>query len=252
MIKRKRDLRSVCFVFAEYVMLEFEKLLATKNTAVSDSYGENIVRNGDFSENQLGASKKWGVMADTGDGSWYAETGKIEVQKSTGHNGTPAKRLKSTVLELDAATGRKGNGATESNAVVSQEIEEITGAGTYRISLDYKGRKARGVEAEETGTAEVWVGDKLVAVLSPTKRGWEERVIEFELEEGDIPADGAVDLKLVATGRADGRGAMVDNISLREIGDTGLLGEELVTNGDFEDHGEMRARGVLALGIVLA
>lgn len=223
-------------------MLHFDELLAKMNTPVSDGYGENIVQNGDFSEHRLSDNKKWGTMQDTGDGSWVAESGRIEVQKSTGHGGTPAKKVKSTVLELDSLTGRKGLGATNSNSVVTQEIEEIDGPGTYRISLDYKGATKRGLSVEETGTAEVWVGDKLVAVLSQEKRGWEERIVEFTLDEDDIPADG-VELKLVSTGRADGKGAQVDNISLREIGDTGLLGEELVTNGSFEDHPPMRNKG---------
>ncbi|MEM7213278.1 MAG: Ig-like domain-containing protein, partial [Pseudomonadota bacterium] len=203
---------------------------------------ENIVQNGDFSEHRLKDNQKWGTMQDTGDGSWVAETGRIEVQKSTGHGGTPANKVKSTVLELDSLTGRKGLGATNSNSVVTQEIEEIDGPGTYRLSLDYKGATKHGLSVEETGTAEIWVGDKLVAVLSQDKRGWEERIVEFTLDEADIPADG-VELKLVATGRADGKGAQLDNISLREIGDTGLLGEELVTNGGFEDHPAMGNKG---------
>ncbi|MEL7469861.1 MAG: Ig-like domain-containing protein [Pseudomonadota bacterium] len=224
-------------------MTEFEKLLAKMNKSVTEAYGENIVQNGDFSTHQLTGSKRWGTMEDTGDGSWVAESGKIEVQKSTGHNGTPAKKVKSTVLELDALTGRKGLGATESNATVSQMIEEIDGPGTYRLSLDFMARGKGQLGADETGTGEVWVGDKLVAVLSQDKTKWEERIIEFTLDEDDIP-EGGVELKLKATGKADGRGATVDNISLREIGETGLLGEELVTNGDFETNPSTNGRGV--------
>ena len=220
-------------------MLNFDKLLARLNRSVTEAFGENLVRNGDFSHNRLKDHRKWGTMQDTGDGSWVAEEGRIEVQKASGHGGTPAQYLRSTVLELDALTGRRGLGATESNATLTQQIEEITGPGTYRLSLDYRGAKSSKYGVEDTGTAEIWVGGKLVTVLSQGRPKWEERIIEFTLTEEDIPKSGVVDLKLVSTGKADGRGAQLDNISLREIGETGLLGDELVSNGGFEDHPPM-------------
>ena len=218
-------------------MTYFERLLE-QQLASSSAMVEtdvDLVRNGDFALNRLSDHRLWETMSDTGDGSWYAVSGQFEVQRATGLSGTPAKKVITAVLELDSHTGARAHGATNSNAVVSQVIEEITQPGTFRLSLDYSARNKTGVANEDTSSAEVWLGDKLVATLTNTDATWQQRIIEVDLQAGDLPADGPVMLRLVATGIADGYGALIDNVSLREIGKTGLLSEDLITNGAFEN-----------------
>ncbi|MEM7744935.1 MAG: Ig-like domain-containing protein [Pseudomonadota bacterium] len=217
-------------------MSNFEQLLADQADA-AQAKSENLVKNGDFSTHTLEDGKKWGTMDATGGNSWFADSGKIEVQRATVKNGTPAQREETNVLELDARGGK--HGGSEKNAVVSQTIEAIDGPGTFRISIDHKAMNGKkGVSAEDTSGAEIWLGDKLVATLSEDNTRWHQEVIEVTLDADDLPTDGPVKFTLKALGQADGRGTQVDNISVREVGETGLLGEELITNGSFESHGE--------------
>jgi Ca2+-binding RTX toxin-like protein len=167
--------------------------------------GENLIVNGSFENHGDLNRGSWGTF-DKIEG-WQSSEGNIEIQKGK-HGGTPGAADGDSVLELDAHEGR------DTNASVFQDIR--TGNdGTFKLSFSFSAREiGSAANTSASNTTEVYWGGEKVATISADQKGWETH--EFELSI-DPEGDETTRLEFRGTGKDDGIGGLIDNVTVMRI-----------------------------------
>ncbi|WP_087026507.1 calcium-binding protein [Thaumasiovibrio subtropicus] len=216
--------------------------------------GENLFVNGDF-ENRAATGTvfnphghRWATYdeiegwaatdfdASTDDGLIELQYTRVGGAPTTGANAEPS----NTVLELDAHRDPGSEGV--SNASVGQAIT-VESTGKYRFEFDYAGRNRGNQEnASETSEFSVIVDGEVIMTFNPENQ-WSHFEIDLQLDAGTH------EIVFQAGGVEDTYGALIDNVSLREvkkddilIGDNGpdsdlahSAGNDLMRGGDGDD-----------------
>lgn len=176
--------------------------------------GDNLIVNGDFEDNGI-VGDGFGFFSSLS--SWVATSGQFEIQEG---------------VNALSDFGVSGNGvlelASSSNAGIAQTVTVGTGqAGIYDLSFQYAERR----DDPASAVVDVVVDGVVVATLNGQSAG---RINDFNIEVE--LTEGAHTIGFVERGQNDGRGTLLDNVSLvfdRDIG-TGL--PDLSRRVDGEDH----------------
>ncbi|WP_273241149.1 GDSL-type esterase/lipase family protein [Hyphomonas atlantica corrig.] len=160
--------------------------------------GANLIENGDFEDNPVTGTSGWGLF-DAIPG-WIAIQGDLEIQK--GEN---------AVSDLGVA----GNGLVElagrENSGIQQTVTVAEGQeGIYLLSLDHARRR----DDNWIASFDVLVDGVVVASVDTSVQG---SVQQFELEVALTEGDHTI--AFVETSRNDGRGTLIDNVSLVATGE---------------------------------
>jgi len=184
--------------------------------AAADTLGENLVTNGSFEDHGALSRGGWGTFETLS--GWTSPVGVIEVQERNYGTGN---RQDNAVIELDA----------HANSTIATTVS-VDAAGEYILSLDYA---MRGSDVASNGFT-VSVDGVEVAQVSPSVFGFKQLELKLDLSEGDHT------IELAGAGRSNSYGTVVDNVVLMK-NDTFTLGENLISNGSFEDHGALNRGG---------
>ena len=185
-----------------------------------DREPENLIVNGDFETHETltrGPRKQdraWDWF-DSIEG-WTATRDFIELQDGPFNS---ANVVGNTVLELDARR----------NATVEQSVD-IVKDGIYALSFDYGARGRIGRDNK----FEVLVNGDVVAAVTPTQKEFQTYTVFLELDDAEDAT-----IAFSATGWSNGRGGLIDNVSLIEAEPP----ENLIVNGDFETSPELTRGG---------
>ena len=167
--------------------------------------GENLIVNGSFENHGDLNRGSWGTF-DKIEG-WQSSEGNIEIQKGK-HGGTPGAAEGDSVLELDAHEGR------DTNASVFQDVRTGTD-GTFKLSFSFSAREiGSAANTSASNTTEVYWGGEKLATISADQKGWVTH--EFDLSI-DPEGDETTRLEFRGTGKDDGIGGLIDNVSLMRI-----------------------------------
>jgi Ca2+-binding RTX toxin-like protein len=167
--------------------------------------GENLIVNGSFENHGDLNRGSWGIF-DKIEG-WQSSEGNIEIQMGK-HGGTPGAAEGDSVLELDAHEGR------DTNASVFQDVRTGTD-GTFKLSFSFSAREiGSAANTSASNTTEVYWGSEKLATISADQKGWVTH--EFDLSI-DPEGDETTRLEFRGTGKDDGIGGLIDNVSLMRI-----------------------------------
>ncbi|GAL18450.1 alkaline phosphatase [Vibrio maritimus] len=186
-------------------------------------YGENLIDNGDFESVNIDDldvdNGSWGLTAAGGQvssDSWYANEGsKIELQNTT-NGGVPGDKYgndsgdiaNGQFLELDSHNAN-------SNATVSNDFM-VSSDGIYQLDFSYAFRN----QGSDTTTAPFTVRilndagvvfEKSFNDPSTVDNDWDLYSADLKLSAGDYT------LQFIADGEQDTYGALIDNVSIKEV-----------------------------------
>ncbi|MEL7453492.1 MAG: GDSL-type esterase/lipase family protein, partial [Pseudomonadota bacterium] len=161
--------------------------------------GSNLIENGDFEDNPVTGAAGFGFF-DAIPG-WTATVGQLEIQEVANTNsgfGVPG----NAVLEL----------ASNRNAGIEQTVTVANGAeGIYQLSLQHARRNDDGSPAE----FQIIIDGVLVTTVTSTIRG---EVQDFTLDLPLTAGDHTIEF-LEVGGGGNGRGTLIDNVSLIATGE---------------------------------
>lgn len=203
-------------------------------------FGENLISDGDFEAFDLG--KTWGTAPSAG--AWNAEVGSIEIQEQL-HGGVPADGYGTDIasghfLELDS------HGAN-SNSTVSQTFT-VDDDGIYQLDFSYAFRNKGGDSTTAPFTVQIMAGTDVVFEKSFQDIDGVDDDWDLFSEDVDL-SSGNYSLNFIADGAEDTFGALIDNVSLKQvlhndvlIGDNGpdaanegAAGNDLIRGGKGND-----------------
>ncbi|MFV0359129.1 SdrD B-like domain-containing protein, partial [Tropicimonas sp.] len=194
--------------------------------------GNEIIVNGGF-ENHANAGKIGAFYYDSMQG-WNRIEGASKIELQTGNYGT-GNTVGNAIVELDHRGG---------NVDGIQQTISITKAGTYQLSFDY-GMRAIDVNNEgpyydsHSNAIKVLIDGEIVTLAgigenATFDRGFQHQSVDIELSAGTHTIQ-FVEFPWAGNYGDDGAGAMVDNISLRQVGtviDKGILSGTVYYDGD--------------------
>ncbi|MGB0695292.1 MAG: DUF4114 domain-containing protein [Rhodospirillaceae bacterium] len=191
----------------------------------TEGLGEELIVNGDFEDHGSLNRGSWGTF-EGGDGvaGWTTPDGRgIEIQ--TGGHGYVPGNNDGDYVELDS---HKGYGVTNPTVEMTQVVDTGDG-GTFQLQFDYSARKNAG-----TSEMEIWFGDQLIDRITDGEVEWTTKTYEVHSDGGDVA--------LTFKGNEDGDtlGALLDNVSLREVTSSddilrGNGGDDTIYGGDGDD-----------------
>ena len=217
-------------------------------------FGDNLTSNGDFEAFDLGNT--WGttVAGGTLDDSdedtkdWTANSGsKIEIQEQL-HGGVPADGYGNA--DTDVASGHflelDSHGAN-SNSTVSQGFS-VSDEGTYQLDFSYAFRNKGGDNTTAPFTVQIMSGTDVIFEKSFQDIVGDDDDWDLFTEDVDL-SSGTYSLNFIADGNEDTYGALIDNVSLKQvlhndvlIGDNGpdaavdgAAGNDLIRGGKGND-----------------
>ncbi len=184
-----------------------------------------LIVNGGFEEHLPLGALGWGIF--TTDGAvigWSSPDYGIEVQEVAGPSGNEAG---DAVVEL----------ATDRNSTVEQTVTASQG-GDYVFSFSYA---MGGTDPATNGIAVTLTVNGVAQTLSvpqPVVPGYLDFSQTIALGAGDV-----VKVSFAGTGIDDDRGVHIDDVSLALAETPPLPSENLILNGEFEDHVDLGAAG---------
>ncbi|MDN2481576.1 calcium-binding protein [Vibrio agarivorans] len=193
---------------------------------------KEFISNGDFSNTPAtkeGGGSVWGTyqtLPDDDGISWYAnndgndtinsiaDDGLLEIQTAA-VGGSPGVSPNDTVdgntnvLELDS----HNHGGNSTNTTASQMVTvDASEAGDFVLSFEYANR-VRGAN-DQTSPFEVLVNGEVVWSSDNESQDWSSKRLHLDLDQGDHI------ISFRATGSEDTYGALIDNVSLRQVTST--------------------------------
>ena len=185
--------------------------------AAEPQFGPELIVNGDFEDLPGDLNHgSWGVF--TSISGWTAEdltpgeggVAPIEIQSGL-HGGVPTfpegTDSDNNFVELDSSA-ELGGTSGDTNVLLAQTVDVPEG-GTFQFGFDYAAR-SNGDTSEMT----VWVDGVPVLEITDGETEWGRRELELELDAGPhVIAFSGAD----ADGTSDTYGALLDNVSLRQI-----------------------------------
>ncbi|MEM7171442.1 MAG: tandem-95 repeat protein, partial [Pseudomonadota bacterium] len=163
----------------------------------SETLGPNMAQNGGLEADTGLTGSRWGVF-DEVDG-WKLSTGSgIEIQRNTVMDASEGNQY----IELDS----------HNNSGIYQDIDTHSG-GAYQISFDYSPRP--GVSSDSNIVEVLWDGE-VIDQVTGNSAGWQTLTYEVSGGEGDLSR-----IEFRAGGRSDSLGGFIDNISIKEVANTG-------------------------------
>ena len=149
---------------------------------------DNLIVNGDFEDHDTltRTNGSWDVFEVIP--GWTSTSGQIELQDGVQLDAG------NTVAELDV-----------SENTTLEQVMTIEEAGTFHFTLDYAARsKATGGSSD----FQVFINDEIYATIVNDNTSVETLEFDAELGAGDAT------IRIVGAGASDGRGALIDNVSL--------------------------------------
>jgi lysophospholipase L1-like esterase len=150
----------------------------------------NFIVNGDFEQNSL-SNSGW-TFADTVPG-WTTPVGQLEIQESNFGNGNVDG---DAIVELDS----------DGNATI-QQVVTLPQAGQYRFSFQY----IRGGTDAASNGFEVFINGVSQGLVPVAVAGWQTYTLDLALQAG------ANTVQIAARGISDGRGTLIDDVSLTAL-----------------------------------